>query len=78
MDKALTERQKAILGFILDYYAKHHQRWPNIRQIADHFGMNPGAAHAHTKRIEAKGYLLPFYQPHTGRQSGWLLPEGAL
>jgi len=53
----LTERQKAILDFIVDY-RQNHGIAPTHREIRDHFGYSSyGTVYKHLKILQDKGYL---------------------
>lgn len=52
----LTERQRAILEFIKDF-VREQGLPPTVREIGEHFGLDPHAVHDHLKALERKGYL---------------------
>ena len=52
----LTERQRAVLEFIRDF-VREQGLPPTVREIGEHFGLDPHAAHDHLKALERKGYL---------------------
>jgi repressor LexA len=53
----LTERQKAILEFIQDYYRRHGLA-PTLREICEAFGYSSyGTVYKHLKLLQQKGYL---------------------
>lgn len=56
MAKAITERQKQVLGFVEAYIARH-QYPPTVREIAAHFAVSSKAAHDHLKALERKGLV---------------------
>jgi len=53
----LTDRQNAILSFIVDRIAEDH-RPPTVREIAEDFGIrSPKAVSDHLAALEKKGYI---------------------
>ncbi len=56
MAKAITERQKQVLGFVEAYIARH-QYPPTVREIASHLAVSTKAAHDHLKALERKGLV---------------------
>ncbi len=54
--KDLTNKQKQILDFIIEYI-KTKNYPPSIREIADHFKITPKGAYDHLKAIEKKGFI---------------------
>jgi hypothetical protein len=42
----LTDRQREVHAFIVRY-GREHSRWPTIRDIGDHFGINVNAVVGH-------------------------------
>ncbi len=57
MTDDLTDRQRAVLGFIRDHAAREGLP-PTLQQIADAFGFRQAcAAHKHVRRLQAAGYL---------------------
>lgn len=54
--KELTDKQAAILQYIIDYKAAR-QNSPAIRDIACQFGIDIKAAYDHVTAIERKGYI---------------------
>lgn len=52
----MTERQQAILEFIRDF-VRAQGLPPTVREIGEHFGLDPHAVHDHLKALERKGYL---------------------
>jgi repressor LexA len=54
---SLTDRQQAVLDFVLDQQ-RQHGRYPTLREICAHFGFaSPFAATRHLQALEAKGAL---------------------
>ncbi len=57
MSSFLTERQKAILDFILEFRSRNGIA-PTHREICEHFGFSSyGTAYKHLKLLAEKGYL---------------------
>lgn len=57
MTDDLTDRQRAVLGFIQSHTAEEGMP-PTLQQIADAFGFAQAcAAHKHVRRLEQAGYL---------------------
>jgi repressor LexA len=57
MTDDLTDRQRAVLGFIQTHAAEEGMP-PTLQQIADAFGFAQAcAAHKHVRRLEQAGYL---------------------
>lgn len=57
MGAPLTERQKQILDFIVDFRGRRGVS-PTHREICEHFGFaSYGTAHKHLSLLERKGYL---------------------
>ncbi|HVI58942.1 MAG TPA: transcriptional repressor LexA [Luteimonas sp.] len=57
MTDDLTDRQRAVLGFIREHAAREGLP-PTLQQIADAFGFRQAcAAHKHVRRLQAAGYL---------------------
>ncbi len=66
--KALTPRQKEILGFI-ERYLRSRNVPPTLREIADFLGLrHPSTVYRHLQRIAKKGYLIL-----KGGRRGWIL-----
>ena len=56
-DKRLTKRQRQILDFINDFWARAGYA-PSYREIGDEFGVSsPATIHEHIKALEDKGFL---------------------
>lgn len=73
--KPLTAKQQAVLDYFLDYHRKNYS-WPSLREAGAHFGIRHGAIHRHTKALETKGYLIPYFPSSSSHQRGWTLPKG--
>jgi repressor LexA len=57
MTKGLTDKQAAILDFIVDYSTEHGFP-PSIREIGNHFGMSSlRGVTVHLDSLERKGYI---------------------
>jgi repressor LexA len=54
--KELTERQREVLTFIMQYVAKHAYP-PTIREIADHFSISVKGAYDHLGALKKKNRL---------------------
>lgn len=56
MRPQLTNRQKEVLGFIRDFTGENGYS-PTVREMCDHFGIQPQAAADHINALVKKGYL---------------------
>jgi repressor LexA len=54
--KELTQRQREVLTFIIDYLKKHTFP-PTIREIADFFAISVKGAYDHVAALKKKGYI---------------------
>ena len=54
--KQLTEKQKSMFEYIMDYVSKQGYP-PTIRELGLTFGITPKGAYDHLKAIEKKGYV---------------------
>lgn len=63
----LTAAQRAVLAYLLSYFAEH-QRFPSMREIAAHFGWaNQSGPVCHLTALQRKGYLTRPTGPVTAR-----------
>jgi repressor LexA len=78
--KKLTEKQKRILKFLMEY-TKNHGYPPTVREIGEHFRFLWAAARGHLQALERKGFIklkpaksrgieIPGLRP----SSGFMLP----
>jgi repressor LexA len=78
--KELTEKQKRILEFLVEY-TKNHGYPPTVREIGNHFRFLWAAARGHLQALERKGFIklkpgksrgieIPGFMP----SSGFMLP----
>jgi SOS-response transcriptional repressor LexA len=68
----LTDRQREVHAFIVRY-GREHSRWPTIRDIGDHFGINVNAVVGHLKALQREGYIE---RPHDGTSRGVRVLKG--
>lgn len=54
--KQLTKKQFAILEYIIKYVTDRMYQ-PNIREIAEEFGISIGGVHSHLVVISSKGWI---------------------
>lgn len=54
--KTITRRQTEILDFIRSFLADNRYP-PTVREIGEHFGISPKAAHDHIRALVRKGFI---------------------
>lgn len=54
--KGLTQKQKAILDFIEEFYRREGIP-PTVYEIAEHFDIKPATSFAHLRALQRKGYV---------------------
>jgi repressor LexA len=63
----LTERQKRVLAFIIEYQRMHGIA-PTVREIGEHFGLrSPGGIHRILMLLKEKGFILA----ESGKKRSW-------
>jgi repressor LexA len=74
--KELTDKQKRILQFLMDY-SKSHGYPPTVREIGEHFRFLWAAARTHLKALERKGFIKVHSLKSRGIEIPGLWPAGS-
>ncbi len=78
MATKLTERQRAVLGFIKEHVSSQGYP-PTIREICGHFGFSsPLSAKQHVDALHRKGYIKKSSLKQRGIQVAHIRPPGAI
>lgn len=73
--KELTDKQKRILDFLMDF-TKNHGYPPTVREIGNHFRFLWAAARGHLHALERKGFIKLNPSKSRGIEIPGLMPSG--